>query len=200
MWARRVLLLSKAYIAVSRVLCLSLTEVIQSSRFGYVWGSFKLTGDPGSVRKRYITHESSAGYVARAYRTHVRYKNNIPVPRVFVALAYRTFTSSGYGYECPTELTEVLCRVIPGVNTPGMVTPGMVCMCPTEHSLARFSSHPGAFRLHHICVLHRLPVACPPPLRERRIGESVFRGPSWEGCLAPLAVCRGTNSINRHIK
>ena len=26
-----------------------------------------------------------------------------------------------YGYECPTELTEVLCRVIPGVNTPDMV-------------------------------------------------------------------------------
>ena len=33
----------------------------------------------------------------------------------------RTYRSSGYGCECPTELTEVLCRVIPGVNTPGMV-------------------------------------------------------------------------------
>ena len=27
-----------------------------------------------------------------------------------------------YGYECPTELTEVLCSVMLGVNTPG-VTP-----------------------------------------------------------------------------
>ena len=50
-----------------------------------------------------------------------RYKNAIPVPRVFVARAYRAYRSSGYGYECPTELTEVLCRVIRGVNTPGMV-------------------------------------------------------------------------------
>ena len=57
------------------------------------------------------------GIVARAYRTHKRYKNYIPVPRVFVALAYRTSRSSGYGFECPTELTEVLCRVIPGVKT-----------------------------------------------------------------------------------
>ena len=28
-------------------------------------------------------------------------------------MSYRTFRSSGYGYECPTQLTEVLCRVIP---------------------------------------------------------------------------------------
>ena len=70
------------------------------------------------------------GIVARAYRTHIRYKNDIPVPRVLVALAYRTSRSSGYGYECPTELTEVLCRVIPGVNTPGMV-----CAYPTEPNL-----------------------------------------------------------------
>ena len=48
-----------------------------------------------------------------------------------MALAYRTPRSSGYGYECPTELTEVLRRVIPGVNTPGMT-----CAYPTEHNLA----------------------------------------------------------------
>ena len=47
------------------------------------------------------------GIVARAYRTHIRYQNDIPVPRIFVALAYRTSTSSGYGYECDTELPEV---------------------------------------------------------------------------------------------
>ena len=46
------------------------------------------------------------GIVARAYINHIRYKNDIlPVPRVFVALAYRTSRSSGYGYECPIKLT-----------------------------------------------------------------------------------------------
>ena len=63
--------------------------------------------------------------MARAYRTcrrnSGRYESAVPVPRVFVALAYRTCRSSGHGYECPIELTEVLSRVIPGVNTPGMV-------------------------------------------------------------------------------
>ena len=47
------------------------------------------------------------GIIARAYRTHKRYENDIPVPRVFVTLAYRTSRSSGYGYECHTELPEV---------------------------------------------------------------------------------------------
>ena len=50
-----------------------------------------------------------------------RYTHVVPVPRVFVVLAYRTCRSSGYVYECITEVTEVLCRVIPGVNTSGMV-------------------------------------------------------------------------------
>ena len=40
------------------------------------------------------------------------YKNAVPVPRVFVALAYRTYRSSGYGYESRTELTEA-----PGIGT-----------------------------------------------------------------------------------
>ena len=31
-----------------------------------------------------------------------RYKNAVPVPRVFVARAYRAYRSSGYGYECRT--------------------------------------------------------------------------------------------------
>ena len=47
------------------------------------------------------------GIVARAYIIHIRYENDVPVPRVFVALAYRTSRSSGYGYECRTELPEV---------------------------------------------------------------------------------------------
>ena len=51
-----------------------------------------------------------------------RYKHAVPAPRVFVAPAYRTSRSSGYGIECPTKVTEVLCRVIPAVNTPVMVS------------------------------------------------------------------------------
>ena len=34
-------------------------------------------------------------------------KNAVPVPRVLWRGAYRTHRSSGYGYECPTELPEV---------------------------------------------------------------------------------------------
>ena len=49
------------------------------------------------------------------------YKHAVPVPRVFVAPAYRTSRSAGYGYGCLAEVTEVLCMVIPEVNTPGMV-------------------------------------------------------------------------------
>ena len=57
----------------------------------------------------------------RTYLTEVpgRYKNVVPVPRVFVALAYRAYRksyrscrSSGYGYECPVQKFRV--RVIPG--------------------------------------------------------------------------------------
>ena len=51
----------------------------------------------------------------------VRYKHAVPVPLVFGAPAYKTSRSSGYGYGRPTEVTEVLCRVIAVVNTPGMV-------------------------------------------------------------------------------
>ena len=36
-----------------------------------------------------------------------RYKNAVPVPLVYVALAYRAYGSSGYGYESRTELTEI---------------------------------------------------------------------------------------------
>ena len=82
-----------------------------------------------------------------------RYKHAVPVPRVFVAPAYRTSRSSGYGYECPTELTEVLRRVLPGVNTPGMIlcVPyrqkenrkfGYGCECRTE-----FTGVPGTERV-----------------------------------------------------
>ena len=52
-----------------------------------------------------------------------------------MALAYRTYKSSGYGYECPTELGEVLCRVIPGLNTPGMV----VCVPYGQNANRKFA-------------------------------------------------------------
>ena len=42
-----------------------------------------------------------------------RYENAVPVPQVLVALAYRTYRSSGYGYEYPSELTEIRLRVTP---------------------------------------------------------------------------------------
>ena len=36
-----------------------------------------------------------------------RYEKAVPVPRVCAELAYRTYRSSGHGYECPTKLAEV---------------------------------------------------------------------------------------------
>ena len=77
---------------------------------------------PRVLCQSYRSHRSSGyGYGSVTELTEVpgKYKNAVPVPRVFVARAYRAYRSYGYGYEC-TELTEV-CRVIPGVNTPGMV-------------------------------------------------------------------------------
>ena len=66
------------------------TEVLQNSqKFRVLWyGRTELTKVPG------------------------RYQNAVPVPRVFVARAYRAYRSSGYGHECRTELTEV-----PGTGT-----------------------------------------------------------------------------------
>ena len=60
-------------------------EVLQNSQnFRVLWrGRTELTDVPGT------------------------YNNTAPVSRVFVALAYRTYRSSGYGCECPTELTKV---------------------------------------------------------------------------------------------
>ena len=74
------------------------------------------------------------GVVARAYKTHIIYEYYILVPRVFVERTYGTSTSSGHGYECPAELTEVIRRVIPAVNTAGMV-----CAYRTEHDLGYLS-------------------------------------------------------------
>ena len=69
-----------------------------SRSFGYGYGSVtELTEVPCNVARSYRTHRSS-GRVQ---------KNSAPSPRVLWHGAYRNHRSSGYGYECPTELTEV---------------------------------------------------------------------------------------------
>ena len=55
-------------------------------------------------------------------------------------MSYRTYRSSGYGYERPTELTQVLCRVIPEVNTPETL-----CTYPTEHNREIFDPTAGVY-------------------------------------------------------
>ena len=76
------------------------------------------------VRKSYRTSRSS-GYCGTGVQNSQKFragtKHAVPIPQVLWTRAYRTPRSSGYGYECPTELAELLGRVIPGVNTPGMV-------------------------------------------------------------------------------
>ena len=56
------------------------------------------------------THRSS-GYCGTGVQNSQKFragtKNAIPVPRVWWHGAHRTHRTSGYGYECPTELTEV---------------------------------------------------------------------------------------------
>ena len=131
-------------ILVPRVLCHSLTEIteVPGKGLGILQNSHKFRVRYGSD----IELTEVPGIVARAYRTHLSYRNDIPVPRVFVALAYRTSRSSWYGYERRTEPPELprtginvlqnfqkcLCRVIPEVNTLGMV-----CAYPTEHNLGK---------------------------------------------------------------
>ena len=97
-WSPRVL--QHSGILVPRVLCQSRTEVTEVSGkgIGVLQNLQKFRTRYGSVAE--LTEVS--GIVARACITHVSYKNDIPVPRVFVALAYRTSRSSGYGYECLT--------------------------------------------------------------------------------------------------
>ena len=60
--------------------------------------------------KCYRTHRSS-GYCGTVVQTSQRFRagtqSAVPVPRVLWHGAYRAHRSSGYGYECRTELTEV---------------------------------------------------------------------------------------------
>ena len=103
-----------------------------------VWGSYRTYRSSGYGYGSVTDLTEVPGIVARACTelTQVpgRYKNAVPASRVYAKRAYRAYRSSGYGYECRTELTEVLCRVIPGVNTPGMVL-----YVPYEHNLGRFT-------------------------------------------------------------
>ena len=114
-----------------------------------VWESYSTSRIFGYGYESVTELPEVPGIVARAYRTHFSYKNDIPVPRVLVTLAHRTSRSSGYGYECPTKLTKVLCTVLLGVNTPGMV-----CRYPTEHNLYIFTH-----RLHMCALLLGQPIA-----------------------------------------
>ena len=115
-------------IPVPRVLChCCLTEKPHKFRVR-VWGSYRTyrSSGYGYGSVTYITHRSS-GYCG----TGVQSLQKI---RVRVIMSYRTYRSSGYGYECPAEFTEVLCRVIPGVNTRVWF-----CTCPTEYDLENFT-------------------------------------------------------------
>ena len=100
------------------------------------------------VRSGSVTEITKAqGIVARAYRTHIGYKHDIPVPRVFVALAYRTSRSSGYGFEC-TELPEApgtgmnvlqnFQKLFVGYH-PAEIPRVWFVRTPTEHNLANKS-------------------------------------------------------------
>ena len=99
-------------IPVPRVLCHNLTEVtkVPGKGMGILQHLQKFRV---RVRKWYRTHRSS-GYCGTGVLSLQKF-------RVRVWMSCRTYRSSGYGHECPTKLTQVLCRVIPGVNTPAMV-------------------------------------------------------------------------------
>ena len=62
------------------------------------------------VWKCYRTHRSSV-YCGTGIQNSQKFragtKNAVPVPRVLLHGAYRTHRTSGYGFECPTELTQV---------------------------------------------------------------------------------------------
>ena len=110
-------------VPVPRVLWRNTYRTSRSSRYGYECRT-DFPEVPGTGMK--VLQNFQKFRVLWHRRTELpevpgRYKHAVLVPRVFVAPAYRTSRCSGYGYECPTEVTEVLCRVIPAVNTPGMV-------------------------------------------------------------------------------
>ena len=81
-----------------------------------VWESYRTSSSFGYKYKSVTEIPEVPGVVARAYRTHRSSarlpKGAVPVPRVLLwHRVYRTHTGPGYGYECPTELSEVRVRV-----------------------------------------------------------------------------------------
>ena len=116
------------HVPVPRVLSHGAYGTHRSSRYGYERHT-ELTEVPGTGMK--VLQNSNKFWVLLQRRTELtevpgRYKNAAPVPRALWPRAYRTYRSSGYGYECHAELTEVLCRVIPG-----QIPRIRFCMYPT---------------------------------------------------------------------
>ena len=74
------------------------------------WESYRTSKFRVRVWKCCRTHRSS-GYCGTGIQNSQKFragtKNDVPVPRVLWHGAYRTHKRSGFGYECPTELTEV---------------------------------------------------------------------------------------------
>ena len=150
MWAPRV---SKQRYTRTPGIVLQSYRSHRSSGLGY--GDLtELTEIPGSARKCCRIHRSSGYCGTGVQNSHKSLKLYTRTPgicgtgvqnfqkkfrvRVWMSYMYRTSRISGYGYECPTELADVLCRVLPGVNTyPGWI-PGYGFEYPTEHNLGYF--------------------------------------------------------------
>ena len=98
------------------------------------------------VRTFYGTARSS-GYCGTGVDNSQKFravtKHAVPVPRVLWPQAHITFRSSGCGYECRTELTQVTGT---GINVLQKITevlctgntPGMACTYPTEHNFGKY--------------------------------------------------------------
>ena len=108
-------------IPVPRVLYHSLTEVTEVGKgIGILNNSDKFLV---RVRKCFRTHTRS-GWCGTGVQNSQIFRAGIkmlyPCPG-YLWHKRRHYRGPGYGYECPTELTEFLRRVIPGANTLGMV-------------------------------------------------------------------------------
>ena len=100
---------TKNAVPVPRVLWRGAYRTHRSSGYGYE-GPTELTEVPGTGMK--VLQNSRKFWVLWHGRTELtevpgKYKNAVPLPLVLWPRAYRTYRSSGYGYECHTELTEV---------------------------------------------------------------------------------------------
>ena len=94
---------------VPRVLCHSLTGITEVPGKGMrILQSLKMFRV--RVRTSYRTYRSS-GYCGTGAQNSQKFragtKHAVPVPRVLWPRAYRTSRTSGYGYECCTELPEL---------------------------------------------------------------------------------------------